>query len=410
MGIDCDIRKRLREQWAAPAFVAGSPQVQKHVVIDDLLTRMFHCTSPNPDGSFTGLDLWEIFIRPIRLHYQAQALLYICTADDQANVPTQKQATQQRRNQDADVKEYIGDWIMCDAGIRLPHHEYASEPIDLRRFVRTRRLRQQMWHYFNSKLQQLDWLNDTNGNQQFSVAFEYSAKEVHFHGRTDVLQTLGYNLDHLKQNCTRRVMHGEADLSLMYWTDVFQKQNHPIVIHTIDTDLIPIAFSYIQQSRCQNKQLYWVYDRNMTVYVDLVEMCRLGLQALQLNDLQFMVACILCGNDFVQKKQILHLFGLDCIFEVVQQHKGLLPALFRANETASLMALQALLAALYSKKLETYILPSCFKEGSPPFMPIVGGKRLMPPTPQVVKEIHKIIRWNVQYWMATPYAPFKPSM
>jgi len=254
MGITPCIRNKLLKRLVPSAFRAGCPNVKRHILIDDILTRFVNLRGQN-DYIFTGKDLYEAFLRPIRLQQHAGCAVYIAIADDQSNTPAQKKATQAKRSANSDIEPYQGDWKIVDDGmVSLDTTMPTVDKIDMRRLMRTRSLRRQLWHYISGQLNHEEF-------DDMALIFEYNQKPEIF-GVLDTIMVESHG-------------HGEADLSLIYWASRFHEE--PVIQRCASNGLL--GWSMLNTMRLQPaKLLQWRTMRNS----QLLRQSKLGQHCTQM--------------------------------------------------------------------------------------------------------------------------------
>jgi hypothetical protein len=426
MGIDCEIPKLMHSQWTPRVFSDFLPlQEAMTVDIDDIMTRVFMARGPNPDKTFTGSEFYDEVMRPARHALRGNRVhAYVIVADNKEGVPREKLEEQQKRSQSRNVEKYPSGSIFCDDGIRLRLGAGAVR-FETQRLFSTRELRSQLWKYVLKRMRAEMWPDQKVLVFDFESAGPHVIDSNRYAHRTDLQHNLG-----------------EADLSWPYYMWLFH--THPIVIHTIDTDVIPIAMCYLHQCdpslrpqsvhwrRTQRRASVMVETTNalgekvkkrkynpnaanassQVQYLDLLLAFTELPRSLGLTPLQTVLFCVMSGSDFVQKKWLSHFANLSHIQEGCRAVKDLDSKIENGLEQEPLEAslqqyTMALLATRirYSKKFMDTLAhePSAaltdFESHDfiEPRLHMARGAQL--PSPEVFATACKLVRFNILYWL-----------
>lgn len=397
MGIDLDIRKLLVARHAT-AFTTTSPFPANggtsYVVVDDVLTRFMHVRGLN-EFMFTGMDLFRSFMGPIRDHRHDGAVAYVAICDDFNHIPRQKAATQAARSASrTDVLPYDDgvQYIITSQGM-VRSDDTTAEPqlIDIRRLMKTRRLRVKLWQYINRQLSELD---DDEFMNDFRIVFEYERNSINLYPEAAGWDTEFY----IPHN------HGEADTSIVHWANLYP--DVPVLVTTIDTDTLPITLNYLQRSQ-RRAPMYWVYEgtlfseKKQKIYVDMMEL----YDRLTIPANAFSLGCILAGNDFFKKKDVAHLLNAECILRAcgAAHERQFINNRWRDTKSA-VTAVVGVLALLYGQKCGYPLLrgvnPNNLIDEWQKIRRFCASQnaRLVLPNDEAIKSCVKRVVWNMLYW------------
>lgn len=302
MGIECGIRKSVVEEWCKGCLKQQMlPFLRNAVMIRDFSTEL-RKTGPRGDYTFTGEEYYEALMAPSRQVLDSGRFKAVVLCLDRAAlVPKEKQATQAGRDRKT-VQPYPcvdGSYVeIGDEGIRFStEHEY--EPFNIIKLLATRSIRRMLWNYVESKIKA----------DRFAVGstliFDYNLKGPIINNDQGVTQAF-----HLAHDL------GEGEMMALFWAHVFRQ--HPVVVHTSDTDFLPICLAYLASSHPQRKEpLLWVYLEDS--YVDM-RLCRQLLHdRMNWSVYDFVMAAALCGTDYTDKKLITHNIGWKHIMFCIQK-------------------------------------------------------------------------------------------
>jgi len=246
----------------------------------------------------------------------------LITLDDDEHVPKQKGAEQEKRIVHKVL--YPLGAKFCDEGIILINkttQQEETELIDLERVLNTRGLRKRLWLYCLKYAE--DYLSLSLPPNAFLIFdFLHVGPYVLKKGQPpELIREWAHQL-------------GEFDLAIPFWLWLFHDYN--IIIKSIDTDVIPICFSYIAATTNDRKpkSIHWEYDKKTgggpksTVPVRyekmLINMYTLYQGTLSYTGLtaqQFVLACILSDTDFYNKQLITYRISSEIIFETIRASK-----------------------------------------------------------------------------------------
>jgi hypothetical protein len=403
MGIDTSIRLLLKQRnpntfqpFPPPFFETGG-----YVVIDDVLTRFRRLRSPNNNGLFTGDELLKEFMRPVLYHMRAGAAAYVAICDDFTNVPQQKHAEQARRSAGNNrAPPYTpADYMLSSAGIVNmddPTHQYKAMPINLESLLNTRTLRVRLWQYIKRRLVEVKTTEYINN---FQIVFEYEKA-----GPELLPDTYDWPASWKQPH-----NHGEADMSMVYWAHKYHDK--PVVISTIDTDILPIAFNYIARKQRQ-MPLWWQYEDQKSHQLLFVDMLMV-YKKLNMPSNVFCLACIIAGNDYVEKKPMAHRFNAELIVRAAASawQQQLIGEDWRKPVTI-IMGVIATLALLYGDRYDYKELKKITKDNLLQHWGFIRSHAsqqdrnlLVPHDDDQLAKVIKIVIWNCQYWKTSSLIP-----
>jgi hypothetical protein len=336
MGIDGKIRSDLRTKYCPEAFLTYAPTIQNGCFLDDLLTRAFRSWGPSKGGTFTTLQFFEFVFKPIQeCLWSNRYDVYVMIVDNAEGVPVQKKEEQARRSRSSNIIPYDNSCYFTDAGIVNGN---VTSTFSANRLFMTRELRIKLWQYIEYKLKGITWPANK------LLVFDYERRGPHLYCMN-------------RHRCATELYHdlGEADLSINYYCWLFHDRS--VTISTIDTDLLPLMALYLEQSPpdCIPPSIYWKYnDGNRSdgknVYVDIKLLFQRIYTQFRMNTTQFVLFCILCETDYVQKKWLSFFSGLDHILEAVRRTPELLTINTQPDQIES--ALQQYVQALFTVKIQ----------------------------------------------------------
>jgi hypothetical protein len=324
MGIDCTIRSWLLDEVVPAAKLSKLPTKKstnsKGIVDwDDALCRLHNAYGPRINGKFTGRDVAMLLFEPAFksiFNGSADNKIFIIVLDDDECTPKEKKAEQKKRSENKQM--YPLNAQFCDEGIKLTHNNLEqTELIDLERVLNTRQLRTKLWSYCLSYLS----TQIIPARATIIFSFKRSGPYVMCNGKKPELKTeWAHGL-------------GETDTSITFWMWLFHE--YDFIIHTIDTDIIPIMFSFIAASPSTHKPpaVVWQYIQKRgggkvnptitrtTMIIDMYVLYRETLEKTQLNAQQFILACILSKTDFYEKGLITYRVATSHIFQAIMQSK-----------------------------------------------------------------------------------------
>jgi hypothetical protein len=143
----------------------------------------------------------------------------------------------------------------------------------------------------------------------------------------------------------------EADLAMIYWAHVFDE--YPIIVLSIDTDVLPLWTWYIHQSQTRRARVYWSYASKK--FVDLTSLTKClsnGIQIYQkrFDIFDFWCCCDLLGNDYINKKTFTYGIGIKkFIPSLVCMNSDIRAAITENRKGVSLKEMRVFLKTLRSK-------------------------------------------------------------
>lgn len=415
MGIDVQLRSHIKDYVAPYAWIKEPASLANHVVIDDLLTRLYKDIGPYHNWNFTGRDLYSSFIRPVRKAFdQKGAIVYVAICDDSRNVPKEKAVEQSERSEASDVKPYdstlqykiIGDGLVT---VSADGTESAAEMIDMRRLVRTRKLRRLYCDFVAQYAREFEFF----GTGERYLIFDYDAVA----GPCILPTPTPTSALVLPAHINQPHQLGEADVSVFYWCLQFHQYRK--LVMTIDTDFIPILASYMQHTNeKREKYLLWRYDKDSLV--DGVKMLADAQLKWGISLHSVTLLCILTGTDFYRKKSLTHGFGVKKLLEAFLETKDHWSE-FGKDENSEVddeECMKYFLWTLYNKRVKSprgfFMIdmpPKRKAEGEvrakryfqwEPFLNAltpVCPKSYTPPTAGLIEAGITRIKWNQKYWV-----------
>lgn len=356
MGINKAIRSALAHNVNTKgAFKTGCILLANHntVVLDDTLTRVRTGLGPNYDRTYTGLQFVELFVRPMmRLLRTGYVSTFVCCVDNQSHVPSRKKKEQKRRD-DGRIRSaakkareaiaagvaisnehipYPDDTVFTDQGVRYldtDTQQYTEEPFHMDRVMITRVLRPKLWFYLLRKMRNMTWpmniriIFDHFSDGPWCIDTHISSDDKKLDANASdaggASESCGHKKGYLmtdhKHMDTQEI--GEADMMILYWLKQFPNQD--IIINSTDTDFLPIVLFHLVtvEDNHESQHIQIMYDKMK--YVDMNELLACLLYKLKWSVFEFMVACILCGNDYVTKNQLTNQIGIQYILYAVQE-------------------------------------------------------------------------------------------
>jgi hypothetical protein len=207
-----------------------------------------------------------------------------------------------------------------DDGIFDPRQpQQPATPFDMRR-VDARPLRRKLWTYLFNRLKQ-ECL--PRGCTLF-IEFD-SLCAWRFVGSGPDAPTV------FERDYTTSHGHGESDPSMAFWlvSQCFQPQQARLaVINSRDGDLLPIllhaveVFERTAQPDEPRQPVYWrSRGGGKTKVIEVRGYLKQVHRQLDLSEYQYMIFCILCGTDYLDKSLLCHWFGVQKIYEALYQVK-----------------------------------------------------------------------------------------
>jgi hypothetical protein len=301
------------------------------VYVADLLTQMRNMRKWLPDEGvvqvgFTGEQLAKLYIEAINKVLVSGIIhTYVGVVDIQSMVPQEKFAEQKKRSKASAIVPYGTDCLFTDAGIIDGYQEKCAllrargleptaanlapfaELIETERVFTNRRLRTELYTYFCN----------------YFYRHPYSFMK----GARVIIDAQEGNFFTVKDGNAQYVPFkrdfGEADLQMMVWVHHYCWR-HAIWLQSIDRDLIAIIISYLfRQSRRLKKGEVRHEPKRITCWQDFQKGFDMTHMISEMTDhhawhpMHFIVACILCGTDFVPKDSLTNKIGVHMIFWAV---------------------------------------------------------------------------------------------
>jgi hypothetical protein len=402
MGIDTKLRAHIRETLSARSFHQGFPNYKGRIIIDDVLTRVRNAMGPSFNHMFTGLELYREIMQPVRdaLSSRLDACGYILLMDDHRNVPKNKNKEQEARDEASSISPYpdTKQYILTDEGIRefLPSlttttttttsetSESSSssssststtttttitttsssssglsktEKIDIRRLFATRSLRTMVFDYVTALISQYEEFPE---NKFLIVEYKMEGPQL-FYTNYDRVNNIekAQPIDTvwLQSFMNRSHKHGEADTSIIYYTELFVSK-YPIVIRTTDTDMMPLFALFEERTRLNvgGNHIIWQYERE--AWIDIILLIRDTCTKMKMTPKVFALLCILTGTDYYKKASVYYGFGAQKILQGVSNTQQYWGKFLNKGTAQDVEIFQRFLFALYGKYAKGYSLGS----------------------------------------------------
>lgn len=347
MGIDTQFRRWLKEAASPQSFLGADLPMDRHprgwVYIEDVLTVAHWIRGPRFDHTFTGNELFHDLIEPIlqRLRGNSVFSCAVICADDYARVPKQKLQTQLKRGEQfvrqraakraaeeakeagapplarateqlangVDVPVHLGSFrypstsVISDDGIEYIDEEDQKrhrEAIDLPLLLRSRSAMRALWLYVRDRL-----IQATRTGSVLLPLIPPDRVLIIDHFDDGPWFVCGNRCGRLPL-----VPFAEGEVQAAFWAKVFRQ--HPTVISTIDTDILPLTVGNAGTME-REAALYWRYrDGASAEHVDLIGVA-CDLHALHLHPAAFRALCVTGGTDFFAKRDVLHYVGVPSL-------------------------------------------------------------------------------------------------
>jgi hypothetical protein len=403
MGIDTGLRLRWAASGSCKQFWGDAPVVHNRaVIIHDLLTSLFTARGPNHNYMYTGTEFSQNLLDYARipLNVGAATVVILC-ADNAKYVPTQKKKEQSRRDSDAKVQPYPDCAEFCQAGVFIQGTE--SE-LDLRRVMRNRSLRAKLFRYAVNL-----W---TTGNYRTPKGCTFIF---------DHFTEGAYVFDSHKAYTTKVPLagFGEADLKLPFWVTRYASTGQDIIVNSTDSDLIPILVHTVTAlgDKITSKvilkywKLRWVDVRGVAAYVNTT---------LNMTSAEFIVACIMCGSDYVDKKLVFFYLGCNPLFDIFETITDKLVPAAESKEgmhelvRASYAVVSSGLGTVYAdeknptmdelrQQNQGKVAASARSKGS-------KRRRVAPPSDEGIDSTFDSMSFNLNYWTVDWASPRFPKV
>lgn len=323
MGLDTDIRNVQKRVYSPSSWLKKEPGqsiASKGVSrIRDALCE-YHEKSmvPNfsgrPNGLYTSRQLFDDVVSLIFKRYFIDPLssvrVYVVSFDDDANPKLKKH---NRKKSSKPIIPYEENVQFVDTGIvvQMPipgtkETRPQTELIDLERLIKSRKIRKRLWSFF------LPYMKELVVPEGRALVMSHD-KDGPWMFRSDYPG--GLFLADYKHDLS------ETDLCVNFW--FYQLRSFDVIVHTVDTDLIPICFSYlsITPEKDHPPNIYWQYkdtskeDKGTVWYVDMKKLYKETLEQSGMTASEFIAACILCGSDFYDKQVATSQLSDEAIFQ-----------------------------------------------------------------------------------------------
>lgn len=297
----------------------------EHVRIIDLTQSLFYLgyeykDNGNEKGEISYLQLMENIKQLIKRKITEVGISTLVIVFDKAGlVPKEKQATQIKRKEasaKSGIKPYpIGTQLIAKQGI-VTTNGSTDRVINISSLATSSHLRIQLATIIQNEILSTIKFSDTTSiifDYDITGPYWYYPNGTHIH-RTDLANTIG-----------------EADLLLGYYTRMFMKTN-PIIIDQTDSDIIPIILNVLLRGSSNHPILWYKKNHHKTskkgdTCINLLELYNvlylskpgnerlvryrpdidIGVQNVEM----FIILCIVCGTDFVEKDLLTYYFNWE---------------------------------------------------------------------------------------------------
>ena len=301
------------------------------VYVADLLTQMRNMRKWKPEEGvvqvgFTGAELAALYIEAINKVLASGIVhTYVGVVDIQSMVPQEKFAEQKKRSRASNIVPYGTDCLFCDAGVIEGYRAKCAllrsqglEPteqnlapfatlIETERVFTNRRLRTELYTYFCDYFAR----NPYSFVKGSRVVID-SQEGFYFTVKDGVAEYVPFER-----------AFGEADLQMMVWVHHYAWK-HAIWLQSIDRDMIAIILAYLfrQTRRLKKKEITHLPKRitcwqDFTKGFDMTHLIAEMTEHHAWHPLHFIVACILCGTDFVDKTTLTNKISVPMVFWAV---------------------------------------------------------------------------------------------
>ena len=332
-------RERLQEEARPPNEVLMRRK-EKLVILEDIMPRLtqMRCMTrayrddPTHAPFKTMRNIYDIFIGRVldecKLHAASDTLKYYgLVADKAAHVPPQKRREQSERDK-SKRDAYASSAKLHHPGIFVDGHPAlqtetwdfsnglpppdSPQPVNVwsNILMGTRALRLDFYRYLRDCMQKDSRLHP------YPIFFDFEPTGGPYfiqHGHCIQKPYLDHRI-------------GEADLACFHWARHFRRYH--ILVHCVDTDYIPLSLlyehemekSFFMQLRTRSKRKR---DDPETLAAQPVCMdVHAAVATLKDHGWSvhaFVLACIVCGTDFVKKNRVLDWIPYHLIFQAVHQ-------------------------------------------------------------------------------------------
>ena len=326
MGIEGSIRLEQKSRWSPGAWLSvmpgKTPGSRGKAILQDSLCKQ-HSLAQVPAGvrinhSWTSRDLAKRFFQPVQEHFYSSSSavrVIVFSLDDDFNTPKEKAREQAQR--DKARPQYAKDVDFVDHGVvrKLPISPTETvdqvELIDLAKVIASRTVRKKLWQYYLKYMKTVQLPLGTS----VILSFDRAGPWLFQGGKAPVQMT---------QWCHNL---GETDVGILFW--IWMLRDFDLEIETIDTDYIPICFSYLSAAPTDvwPKSLIWKYEEirgsgkaksKTNQIVDLLKLYKNTTEITALKPQAFVLACVLCSTDFFDKQLVFAQIQPGLIFEAVQ--------------------------------------------------------------------------------------------
>ena len=234
----------------------------------------------------------------LQAHPGCTKVCFILAVDFESGVPTEKASERKKRaatsrTQNYDLEAFealVPDGIRCRG--------QAVEPLDMNRLMSTRSLRAAFYAYWR------DWLERTHPPVWMraplwfdggpGLVWHYDPSDAKVHSEPDALSSQA----------------GEGEVGAVVWGLRAQQHNRAVWLWSGDTDLVVIALMH-----APSMTVPWVVHFADRLYCDPVRVWRRwSSEAQSVGPCTRLLSLLSLGNDYVDKKLVLHGVHTDCVW------------------------------------------------------------------------------------------------
>ncbi len=355
---------------------------------------------------------------------------YLISCDDQRNVPSTKHATQEKRISVSAITAYeearfgnFDEAQIRDEGVIWANPDFEGKPVqfDMVKLAATPKLRMRVFEYFKKKLERV---NIPKGkfiilcHDCYQGPLFYPPYHADFNPFICPLPNTAEK-DPVKQWYHH---HGEADTCMFYFRNYFVSQGIPVIIKSIDTDVMALFIGGCEPSTTAART-YWITEEGKRdddcYYYDLDVMQSHWVNRLKMTQKCILIAMIMCGTDHMKKSKTTRMIGVAEIFVNVFRCGAVLEAAFqpgeRYDEEKDLPAFDCLVRSIWAgdvniKKREYKVIleglshttaarPYLDPVHSLPSWTSIRLKNPKAPDQAAITETAKILHTNLNYWL-----------
>jgi hypothetical protein len=287
------------------------PEELRDVRLVDELTHWLSMTIDGKAIAFRGVDFWRAFWSRHRRSFEIGFRRIVVMLDDRTRVPSQKAAAQAKRKAASSSKPELELFTEAatihDDGVRMRPGEL-PRPFTREQAFHSRPTRRRFYDYL------LEKLKTATIPPGCTFVMDFDARGPWLFESGGYTQLTGYAHD-----------HGEADLMTLHWLRAMR--HHNIYVDTIDSDVFLATLNYMHRCGEHNRSVLFRWPRKVenprcaevkdekkqakgraATTVGFVDMEKARV-AIGDRLWPFMLACVLCGTDFYEKKSLIFRVG-----------------------------------------------------------------------------------------------------